>query len=425
MHDSLLLDDLIKSVLQEIGKFGLGSATFAHYRRAYGRLQEFAAQTESGFFSNRLIESFLSDIGDRHRTGAIGRGRRDHLRRASLLLREYAETQSLSWKPYTFQIRPMPTSEEFLALYASFIDNLQSCNRSRNTIQSCAYTIRQFLLFLENHGCNSIALASTAIVPRFFQRLPSTYRPTSIHVVASNMRSFLRFCEAQELLLAVPSRCLRNKPIIPILSDQEHDALKALLQRNQVSFRDKSIILLALRTGLRAIDILNIRITDIDWINNAITIPQSKTGAPFKLPLTVDVGNALSAYLLDERPDTNTPLVFVRSIAPFIPLSGHSACYTLVRRAFHRAGIRVGGERKGVHLLRHSAASRMLSKGVPISIISSLLGHADKASTEIYLATDRDRIGTRGRISFACRHLHVRCPSLAPSLHRCTPPSCR
>lgn len=392
MHDSLVLDDLIKSVLQEIGEFGLGSATFAQYQRAYGILRKFAAQRESGVFSDRLIEGFLSDIKDRHRTGAIGRGRRDHLRRASLLLREYAETRSLSWKPYTFQLHPMPTSEEFLGLYESFVDNLQSCNRSQNTIQSCTYTTRQFLLFLEHHNCTSLALASTAMVPTFFQHMRSTYRPTSMRVVASNMRSFLGFCEAHELLSAVPSRCLRHKPIIPILSDQEHDALKALLQCNQVSFRDKSIILLALRTGLRSIDILNIRLSDIDWINDAITIRQSKTGVPFKLPLTTDVGNALSAYLLDERPATNTLRVFVRSIAPFTPLSGHSACYAVVRRAFQRAGIRVGSERKGVHLLRHSAASRMLSKGVPIATISSLLGHADKTSTDIYLSTDRERM---------------------------------
>ena len=410
MHDSLLLDDLIKSVLQEIGEFGLGSATFVHYRRAYGRLRKFAAQRESDFFSDRLINSFLDDIEDRHRTGAIGRCRRDHLRRASLLLREYAETQSLSWKPYTFQVHPMPASEEFLGLYKSFVDNLQSCNRSRNTIQSYAYTVRQFLLFLEDHGCSSLALASAATVPAFFQHLLSTYRPTSIRIVASNIRSFLRFCEAPELLSAVPSHCLRNKPIIPILSDQEHDALKALLQRNQLSFRDKSIILLALRTGLRSIDIVNITLTDIDWINDTITSPQSKTGVPFKLPLTTDVGNALSAYLLDERPDTNTPRVFVRSIAPFTPLSGHSACYSVVRRAFHRAGIRVGSERKGIHLLRHSAASRMLSKGVPITTISALLGHADKASTEFYLTTDRDRMRA---CALDLATIPVQCPGLS------------
>ena len=206
------------------------------------------------------------------------------------------------------------------------------------------------------------------------------------------MRSFLRFCEAEQLLSAVPSRCLRNKPIIPILTDQEHDALKTLLQRNELSFRDKTIILLALRTGLRSVDILRIKLTDIDWINDTMTITQSKTAVTFKLPLTADVGNALSRYLLDERPKTDTPFVFVRSLSPFTPLSDHSACYAVVRRAFHRAGVRVGDERKGIHLLRHSAASRMLSKGVPVTTISALLGHADKASTETYLATNRERM---------------------------------
>ena len=165
MHDSLLLDDLIKSVLREIAEFGLGAATFAHYRRAYDRLRKFAAQREPDFYSDRLIRSFLNDIEEKHRTDAIGRCRRDHLRRASLLLREYAETQSLSWKTYTFKVHPMPASEEFLRLYESFIDNLQSSNRSENTIQSCAYTTRRFLLFLEHHGCSSLAVASTAMVP--------------------------------------------------------------------------------------------------------------------------------------------------------------------------------------------------------------------------------------------------------------------
>ena len=168
--------------------------------------------------------------------------------------------------------------------------------------------------------------------------------------------------------------------------------MQTLLLSNQLSFRDKAIILLAMRTGLRSVDILSIKFTDIDWINDTMTITQSKTAVTFKLPLTADVGNALSKYVLDERPTTDTPFVFVRSLAPFTPLSGHSACYAVVRRAFHRAGIRIGAERKGIHLLRHSTASRMLSKGVPVTTISALLGHADKASTETYLATNRERM---------------------------------
>ena len=90
------------------------------------------------------------------------------------------------------------------------------------------------------------------------------------------MRSFLRFCKDDRLLAAVPSRCLRNRPIIPILSDQKTAALEKLLQGGSLSFRDKAIILLALRTGLRSVDILSIRLADLDWINDTITVTSQR-----------------------------------------------------------------------------------------------------------------------------------------------------
>jgi site-specific recombinase XerD len=90
-------------------------------------------------------------------------------------------------------------------------------------------------------------------------------------------------------------------------------------------------------------------------------------------------------------------------------LSGHSACYSVVRKAFHQAGIRLGDERKGIHVIRHSAASRMLSKGVPVTTISSMLGHSNINSTDRYLTTDIENmkacaIGLSG-IPMHCRGL--------------------
>ena len=392
MHTNLLWDDLIESVLREIGNFDLDPATINHYRQTYKRLKEYAAACKARFFCDSLIRSFLHDIEGQHQAGTIGRGRRAHLRRASLMLQEYVANGSIGWTTYTCNRQPMPKSRELLLLHADFIDYLEASNKSANTMQSCTNLVRQFLLFLEDQGCNSLTLASTTVVPAFFQHLRATYRPTSIYTVASHIRSFLRFCKAPRLLSAVPSRCVRSKPIIPVLSDQETAALEELLQGRSLSFRDKTIILLALRTGLRSVDILNLKLPDIDWINDTITITQAKTGSTFKLPLTADVGNALSAYLLEERPSADTSYVFLRSLAPFTVLSSHSACYALVRRAFLQAGIRVAGERKGLHLLRHSAASRMLSKGVPVTTISTILGHAHKASTDTYLATDQNRM---------------------------------
>jgi integrase len=244
-------------------------------------------------------------------------------------------------------------------------------------------------VFLDDNGCGTLSETPLEMVPSFFQHLLATYQPTSIRTVASHIRSFLEFADGGERFLRlVPSRCLRNKPIIPVLSDQEHVALKRVLEGPEVSLRDKAIIQLALRTGLRSVDIVGMKLSDIDWVKDTISIPQSKTGRPFRIPLTADVGNFLSSYILTERPRTDTPYVFLRSQAPHRPLRDHAACYALVRRSFARAGIRLGHERKGIHVIRHSAASRMLSQGVPVTTISSLLGHANKSSTEVYLATD-------------------------------------
>jgi site-specific recombinase XerD len=393
MQSQLLLDDLIPRVLQEIGRFGLKAATNRYYRKAYDRITEFAAAKGMDAYSTDLVGRFIEHVETRHKAGVICSSQRDLLRRAALLLSEYAENGTLDWKPYLFKHPTYPDSPELRRVHTNFIAHLRSNGRSANTIQSAMNAVRQFLLFLEAGGCSCLSEATADRVPAFFQHLRSTYRSTSIRTVASNLRSFLRFAETDGRLLdAVPARCARRHPIIPILTEDEHDALKCVLKTPAVPLRDKAIILLALRTGVRAVDIVAMKLTDIDWVGETISIRQSKSRTGLTLPLTADVGNALSAYLLTERPKTDSPYMFLRSLAPYRPLVDHSACYSMVWRAFHLAGIRLGRERKGLHLLRHSAASRMLANGVAVTTISSMLGHADKSSTDIYLSTDEARL---------------------------------
>ena len=393
MHTNLSLESLIQRVLQEVSKFGLCSELHCQYRRIYQRLIKIAKNRNTDIYSADLVECFLADIEKKYVAGTIGRSWRNFLRRALLLLKDYVENGLIEWKTYRDSTPQIPTAADFLLLYSRFIDDRKSCGWSKNTIQSSRNIVRQFLLFLEDNGCRTLSMATADMVPSFFQHLLATYTATSIRTVASHIRSFLRFAESGERLVRlVPSRCARNKPIIPILSAKEHDALKGVLKSRKVPPRDKAIIQLALRTGMRAVDIVGLKLPDIDWVNDTITIIQSKTAKPFKIPLTADVGNLLSSYILKERPKTENPHVFLRSLAPFRPLSDHSACYAVVLKAFHQAGIRLGNERKGIHVIRHTAASLMLSKGVPVTTISSMLGHANKSSTDIYLATDENRM---------------------------------
>lgn len=398
MQPDSSLQDLTRRVLEEIKTFDLSYNTISFYRQAYGSILKFAVEQGIDSYSDSLVLRFMGYIDQKHRDGKLWDSRRDLLRRAALLLKDYATDQSIEYKRYKFISQHMPSSIEFLHLHSDFLGHLRSDEqKSKYTIDSCRNAIRQFLLFLEDNDCSTFSLATPAMINAFFRHLHSTYRSTSIRTVASHVRLFLRYVEGGELLLpAVPSHCARAKTIIPILSNEENDALRYFLQNYKIPLRDNAIMLLALRTGLRSVDIVGMKLGDIDWNKDTISIIQSKTKTSLRLPLLADVGNALSSYILKERPKSNSPFVFLGLIAPFMPLSGHSVCYAIVKRTFRLAAIRTGDERKGIHIIRHSAASRMLSKGIPVTLISSMLGHKDKTSTDVYLSTDEERMKTCG-----------------------------
>lgn len=105
---------------------------------------------------------------------------------------------------------------------------------------------------------------------------------------------------------------------------------------------------------------INLRLSDIDWDNETISFKQSKTGNYVFLPLTVSLGNAIAVYLSEERPDAGNDYLFVRTIAPFDPLAGHTSCYAIVKSVFKTAGIRKDARIFGMHMLRHNAASTMV-----------------------------------------------------------------
>ena len=149
------------------------------------------------------------------------------------------------------------------------------------------------------------------------------------------------------------------------------------------------MLLLALRTGLRSIDIISLKLGDIQWKRNTIEIVQAKTGTPLVLPLLTDVGNAIVDYILNGRPDSQQPYLFLHTQAPYRKLSEHSACYGISCKMMKAAGIRQDAkDRRGFHSLRHYVATRLLSEETPLPIISSILGHRNKDSTKVYLSSD-------------------------------------
>ena len=207
------------------------------------------------------------------------------------------------------------------------------------------------------------------------------------------LRMFLRFLIAE-------GRCRAGLPgAIPVLAHWRLSALPRYLPPEDVERiidscdvsspmgkRDRAILLLLARLGLRAGDIVQLRLHDIDWKGAWIHV-SGKSRRWTRLPLTQEMGEALVAYLHEGRPRAHTDALFLRSRAPFRALCSHAAVSVLVARAMGRAGIKRPG-RGAAHLLRHSVASSMLRQGASLQDLSALLRHSCIETTQIYAKVD-------------------------------------
>lgn len=150
--------------------------------------------------------------------------------------------------------------------------------------------------------------------------------------------------------------------------------------------RNRAILLLLARLGLRAHEIRLLRLQDIDWRNGVVLIAAGKTRRERSLPLRPEVGAALSAYILDGRPPTPHRYVFLSLFPPFGPLQSSASISGIAKRSLVRAGVKK--RLAGAHLFRHSAATQMVRAGATFKEVADVLGHRKLDTTSLYAKLD-------------------------------------
>jgi site-specific recombinase XerD len=208
----------------------------------------------------------------------------------------------------------------------------------------------------------------------------------------TSLRSFLRFLNASgesciDLADAVPAIASWRLARLPrCLTEDEVTRLIAVCDGTAPGcVRDRAVLLLLVRLGLRAGDVAQLRLGDIDWKGGTLLVA-GKGRYQVRLPLPQDVGDALLAYL-DHRPKTqSSDRVFLRSIAPAGPFKSGDGVSSVVKHALKRAGIE--SPAKGAHVLRHTAATQMLRQGVPLDQIGLVLRHRSLDMTAYYAKVD-------------------------------------
>jgi site-specific recombinase XerD len=207
------------------------------------------------------------------------------------------------------------------------------------------------------------------------------------------LRMFLRFLIAEGhcragLLGAIPVLAHWHLASLPryLPPEDVERTIDSCEASSPNGMRDRAILLLLARLGLRAGDIVQMRLQDIDWKGAWIHVA-GKGRRQTRLPLSQEVGRAIVTYLKEGRPPASTDALFLRSRAPFRGFRAHPTVSVIVASAMRRAGIK-RPSRGAAHLLRHSIASSMLRHGASLQEISALLRHRSVETTEIYAKVD-------------------------------------
>jgi integrase len=209
----------------------------------------------------------------------------------------------------------------------------------------------------------------------------------------SALRAFLRFLVAQGRCRPYLDRA------VPTIREWKLSALPRYLEANDVDrviascdrskshgVRDRAVLLLLARLGLRAGDIVAMRPDDLDWEAGTVRV-RGKGHKEVRLPLPQDAGEALAEYLVSARPSSHHERVFLCANAPVRPFATSAVVSTIVRFAIERAGL-TDPPSKGAHLLRHSAATAMLRSGASLDAIATVLRHESSDMTAYYAKVD-------------------------------------
>lgn len=278
--------------------------------------------------------------------------------------------------------------------YARFLT--QERGVVQTTVNNYLPVARRFLVSRFGSGKLRLAALRAHDVGEFIRRDLAGYSPKRAQLATSALRSFLGHLYqtgqlATNLAGAVPT--VSGRPLSGLPRFLEPEQVERLVNHcdrsSPAGQRDYAVLLLLARLGLRAGEVVQLRLEDINWAAGELLI-RGKSARLDRLPLPADVGRALAGYLKRGRPRCASRRVFIRTKAPRQGFSGSAAVDGIVARALQRA--RLDPPQRGAHLLRHSLATRLLRGGASLAQIGQILRHQRLQTTEIYAKVDREAL---------------------------------
>jgi site-specific recombinase XerD len=370
-------------------KQGYAATTIAHHLRAAHAFGcWWHAQHPREEISEPMLERYLAALSSQatpptaQRRQSMATAIRlwlGHLRQAGLI----APLQAASV--------PQTEVQQCLTRYQEYLDKVQGL--APRTCQRSLFFAARLLETVSQQGRIEWANFTAEKITAFLLAEVATRKGSGPRGPATALRSFLRFLVSQGQLsagleLAIPPMRQWSQSALPqrLQETEIHQLLTSCSTQTAVGKRNYAILLLLARLGLRANEVAQLQLEDLDWQQGSLLVRTSKTRGQRLLPLPQDVGEALLSYLQQGRPLTTERAVFLTALPPYRPLTSHSVISVTVKRLLARAGIQ--RQSAGAHLLRHSAATQMVNRGASFKEVADVLGHQRLQTTGIYAKLD-------------------------------------
>ncbi len=263
-----------------------------------------------------------------------------------------------------------------------------------NTIQMYRSSVTRFCVYLAESGFTSFSEVTPEVVKQF--NLQDRHKtPEGKNAYNSRIRKFLDYLGEKHMVssrllsLALPCVAAPSTRLVITLTEEEDRELERLilLDNSPLTLREKSMLALGRYLGMRESDVASLCGSDIDFKERTINFVQKKTNYENELPFSVKIGNILFRYVMEERPDTDDPHVFIRNYAPYTKVRDSAPC-----DAFNKAFPDRDIPGSNFHSLRKTFSSSMLKVEVKAKTVAEADGHRGMDSVHVYLATDRENM---------------------------------
>lgn len=318
------------------------------------------------------------------------------VRRPLLILLEFEESGNYLKTHQKGSTTKIPIVYE--SLFREYRDYVNTMPISSNSKERKLWIFTKYFEYLESQGILNTIDIQYSDVHNYINKLP--HAKQTIRTIKGGLREiydwmyqkkYVNFSGVQVFPLI--RKDPRNK-LLSCYSKEEIQQLLSCIDNSTPSGKCVYSILCVLAyLGMRAGDIINLKLHNIDWNNDTIHYIQQKTKAPISLPMLDEVKYPLIDYIRNGRHETSdAEYIFITMYAPYTRFHNTSSIFRMVEKCMQTAGIQYEGKHHGPHALRHSLATNLMAENVPISAIANILGHASTKTTEIYLTVDETHL---------------------------------